>query len=152
MKRLFIRTIAFFARLFWKTLQPQTIGVRAIIKKENQFLLVKHSYSECWYLCGGGKKNSETVEEAMRRELKEELGIIAPQLKLHGVYDNSQEGKKDTIIVFSTEINEMINCNDIEIECYDFFNLDNLPTNISPGTLRRIKEFVDENSPNYGKW
>ena len=62
-------------RLSWKITQPQTIGVRIFLIKNQQILLVKHTYSHQWFLPGGGLKKGETLEQAIRRELTEELGV-----------------------------------------------------------------------------
>ena len=152
MKKLAIKIAAPIIRIFWKIFQPQTIGVRVILTKGEQFLLVKHSYSDSWYLCGGGMKKQETFQKAIQRELKEELGIVSEVFKLHGVYNNFYEGKKDSIVVFSSEIKEIPQINDAEIESFDFFKFENLPSKISPGTKKRIEEFVLGNGPFYGDW
>lgn len=52
--------------------------VRAVVLNEQgQFLLVRpHGYPEGeWTLAGGGVEDGETVHQAMRREIAEELGV-----------------------------------------------------------------------------
>lgn len=53
--------------------------VRAIISDQNgNFLLIQpHSYqSHSWSFVGGGVESGETIDQAMIRELKEEVGIF----------------------------------------------------------------------------
>ncbi|MDQ0343857.1 8-oxo-dGTP pyrophosphatase MutT (NUDIX family) [Lederbergia wuyishanensis] len=42
--------------------------------QDEKVLLVKHTYQNHWYLPGGGVEKSETLERAIRRECKEEIG------------------------------------------------------------------------------
>ena len=52
--------------------------VRAIVtNKEGKYLLIQpHSYKEhMWTFVGGGVESGETLDQAIRRELKEEVGI-----------------------------------------------------------------------------
>lgn len=138
--------------IFWRILKPQTAGARAILIKDEKILLVKHTYLNSWFLPGGGLKSNETYEQAIRRELKEELGISVSDLKLHGIYNNFYEGKNDSIVVFSSfNFTEPVNI-DGEIEDFGFFGFDELPKNISPGTRRRIEEFQNSDQRNFGIW
>lgn len=66
-------------------------GVSAlIINKNNEFLLVNlNSFEERFYaVLGGGVEEGESLEDAVYREVKEELGIDAKSLELVGKSEN----------------------------------------------------------------
>lgn len=63
-------------------MNKRRINVRAIIWKDGKLLAVKHkskdgSESDYWALPGGGLDPVETLEDGVRRELQEELGVTA---------------------------------------------------------------------------
>ena len=109
--------------------------------KEQAILLVKHTYQRHWYLPGGSIRKGETVEEAARREAAEELGAELGNLNLIGVYTNFYQHKNDQVVVFSTGDFTLTGKTDREIERFDFFRFDDLPDGVSPGSLRRIREY-----------
>ena len=63
------------------------VAVSAIIRKERKLLLVKEileSGREYWIFPGGGVKFGENLEEAAKREMKEELDLEIEVKKLLG--------------------------------------------------------------------
>jgi 8-oxo-dGTP pyrophosphatase MutT (NUDIX family) len=139
-------------RFVWRITKPVTKGARVMIIREGKVLLVKHAYQNQYFLPGGMVKKGETFEQAARRELLEEVGMEITELKLFGEYTNFYEHKKDTIVVFLAETGHVKSVRDIEIEAFDFFPLDKLPTNVSPGTRRRIAEYLKGSGMNNGAW
>lgn len=121
----------------------KTVGSRAIIlNKDNQVLLVKHTYQPHWYLPGGGVKRGETVKAALLRELKEEVGIIAKEEpELFGIYFNNYSGVNDYPIIFIIKNYELIKTYSPEIETFDWFSYEAVPERVSPGTQRRLDEY-----------
>ena len=68
-------------------MRPATVD--ALVFKENNVLLVKRGrepFKGKWALPGGFIEESETAEEACRREVKEETGLDVKVLELHAVY------------------------------------------------------------------
>jgi len=68
--------------------KPYRQGVNAIIiDKENRFLLIqKHIYKENeWNFPGGGRKEGETIEENLFRELKEEINAEPSDFEIIGI-------------------------------------------------------------------
>ncbi len=135
---------------FSKILKPRTAGARAILVREGKILLVKHTYLESWFIPGGGLKKNETYEQAIRRELQEELGITIFDLKLLGIYNNFYEGKSDSIVVFTSENFTEPEMKDKEIEDFRYFDPTQLPDKTSPGTRKRMDEYLNSNLPYYG--
>ena len=140
-------------RLLWRITKPTTVGVRLILERDGAVLLVKHTYQRHWYLPGGGVKKGESIEETARREATEELGAALGDLCLFGVYTNFYEHKNDHVVVFSCRDFALTGKTDREIERFDFFPFDGLPHDLSPGSRRRIGEYVSgSGSPVVGLW
>lgn len=139
--------------LLWRLTKPTSVGVRLILVKDETVLLVKHTYQRFWYLPGGGIRKGETVKEAARREAAEELGAELGNLHLIGVYTNFYQHKNDHVVVLSCDDFALTGKTDHEIERFDFFLFDGLPTDVSPGSLRRIREYANSaGSPLLGLW
>jgi ADP-ribose pyrophosphatase YjhB (NUDIX family) len=139
-------------RMVWRVTKPVTQGARVMIIRDGKVLLVKHAYQNQYFLPGGMVKKGETFEQAARRELLEEVGVEATALKLFGVYHNFYEHKKDTIVVFLADVLQTMRAGDVEIESFGFFLLDQLPANASPGTRRRVAEYINKTWANHGAW
>ncbi|MFC0651817.1 NUDIX domain-containing protein [Lederbergia wuyishanensis] len=71
---IFKKTLYKIYKLKWYISRPITLGVRILLIQDEKVLLVKHTYQNHWYLPGGGVEKSETLERAIRRECKEEIG------------------------------------------------------------------------------
>ena len=66
----------YYSRLEQVEKQDRGMSVKAIIRnEEGRILLIRDASSSYWDLPGGHVANSETVEEALRREVKEEVGL-----------------------------------------------------------------------------
>ncbi len=141
------------ARMSWLIISPITVGVRLLLVKDQTILLVKHTYGQRWYLPGGGVSKGETLEEAARREASEEIGAELGNLRLFGVYSNFYEHKSDHVLVFLCPDFALTGTQGPEIEDWQFFHFDSLPESISPGTRRRVTEYVNDASrPVIGLW
>lgn len=71
-----------------KTTQGAHLGANGIITCKGKLLLERRRDSDTWGLVGGGVKKTETEQQAMIREIYEELGlrIHKEQLVKLGVY------------------------------------------------------------------
>ncbi len=138
--------------MLWLVFKPVSVGVRLLMVRDGQVVLVKHVYEPYWYLPGGAVERDETLETAVRREAQEEVGAALNDLELLGVFTNYERGKSDHIIVFLSQTFELTCVGDDEIEHCRFFPLDALPEKISPGSANRIREFLDGKILTYGDW
>jgi 8-oxo-dGTP pyrophosphatase MutT (NUDIX family) len=139
-------------RLKWRITRPLTVGVKVLLVRDEEVLLVRHSYQDLWFLPGGGVKKGETFEAAVRREAREEVGGALRDLRLHGVFSNFSEAKSDHIAVFVCTDFTVEPDGSWEIEAAQFFPLDALPPDCANGERRRIGEYLDGHGPYFGRW
>ncbi len=92
---------------------------------------------------GGGIKKGETREQAILREIKEEVGLEVEDLVSRDSVFNTTEYKNDTIHVFvATSHNRDVTVISPEIRESAWFPHKNLPPNTAP-LLRRFLSLVD---------
>jgi ADP-ribose pyrophosphatase YjhB (NUDIX family) len=86
---------------------------------------------------GGGLKKNETKEEAIKREVKEELGLnITPEYI--GEFTHSPEHKIDTVFCFVARMEKIEPKIDrLEIKEAKWWNINNLPRHHSM-SLKRV--------------
>lgn len=151
-----LRLLYPLARLYWYIFRPITFGVRVIIvDSQNQILLLKHTYLNGWMMPGGGVNYSESFDQAACREVMEETGVRIDKPNFMGVYKFNQEGKRDHIFVFWTKIKKFpkeFKKDKLEIAEIKTFSMNNLPSDIIPGHLRRIQEYLNNRQVCLGKW
>ncbi len=104
---------------------------------------MRHTYASGWFLPGGAVERGEPDDVALRRELREELGVTElPNAAWHGEFLNTREYKRDTVAVYVIAgLTGAIRLGR-ELAAADFFPPKALPADLSPGTRRRIEEFV----------
>lgn len=65
-------------KMRWFVSRPRTFGAHAVaLTSAGRVVLVKLRYADGWRLPGGGRGESEAPEDAVRRELREEIGMTA---------------------------------------------------------------------------
>ena len=67
-----------------------TVGATVIIHKAGKVLMQKRVDDGTWDHHGGCVEMGERVEDAVRRELTEETGLVANKLELFGVYSGEE--------------------------------------------------------------
>ena len=132
---------------YFLLVRGMTLGVRAVVlDADNKVFLVKHSYVAGWYLPGGGVDYGETMEQAMRRELKEEGDIdLTGESVLHGIFLNSHVSRRDHVAVYVVRHfrQDRLPEPNREIIACGFFDRSALPEGTTPGTRLRIAEVLD---------
>lgn len=122
-----------------------------IINDKNEALLVKRttkSRNEAgfWSKPGGTVEFGEKVEDAVRREIKEELGVEIKLIKFLGFTDHIIESEKQHWIAlnFLAKIvrGKPKNLEPDKIEEIKWFNLGNLPQNLTQTTIEPIREYL----------
>lgn len=142
--------LAWSLRGIWhRVARPLTMGVRAIILDESdpaapRVLLIRHSYVGGWHFPGGGVGRGETLADAMRREVREEVGLIADRpAQPFGIYARFRNGASDHVAVFVVRgWSGTPKADGVEIVEARFFPIDRLPVELSPATGRRLQEFL----------
>jgi ADP-ribose pyrophosphatase YjhB (NUDIX family) len=140
-------------RLYWRAARPTTVGVRVVVVSEGRVLLARHTYIEGWYLPGGGAGRGERLDEAGRREVREELGIELGTPVLVGLFTNLHELKTDHIAVFRAEALSTDLRLSPEIAEARFFERSALPPGLGAATLRCIAALdAPAGEPFYAEW
>lgn len=128
---------------FFLLFNKRTVGVRILVINDQKVLLVKHTYVPDWYTIGGGVDSGETPKQAIIRELQEESGVtLNGPPKLFSVYYDRRKQRDDYVIFYIGEAAAQQQVKSDEIAEKKWFLLDQLPTDISPATLRRINEYL----------
>ncbi len=121
------------------------IGVFALIFDDQDRILLGHRRDiDWWNLPGGGMEAGETVDEALRREVREETGLEVEVEQLVGVYSKPQ--KQEVVLTFRCQvIGGMLRpTEEIRESCY--FAPDALPANTLPKHRQRVEDAL-LNSP-----
>lgn len=128
------------------------VGAGVFIYKNKEVLLQKRKDNSCWSMHSGGLEIGEDVEDAAKRELYEETGLIANHLNLLGVFSGNDmrytypNGDKVSIVQI------IYTCHDFtgdiilekeEVSELKWFDINELPDQISPPDKKAFYAFVD---------
>ena len=140
-------------RLYCFVIRPKTLGVRVMLIRNDEVLLVRQTYMPGWFLPGGGVKRGETLEQAARREVCEESGVEMGNLGLLGAYTHFGAHKSDHSALFLCTNFTIAGKQDKEIAELRFFPLEALPDGLMSGHRRRIEEYRSgKEIPQFGEW
>lgn len=85
--------------------RPHTHGVKCIVRSDGggEVLFVRHTYGErgSWELPGGGLRRREQPEAAVRREMREELGIDLVDVREVGRVEVAAHHKRTLLHCFA---------------------------------------------------
>jgi ADP-ribose pyrophosphatase YjhB (NUDIX family) len=132
--------------------RPMTLGTRVMLFNDaGEVCLIRHGYVPGWQLPGGGVDSGEIIGDAAARELAEEAGQrpLEP-LKLFALYKNPAASGRDHVALYVCRRAEPIAgfvIDGREITGCGFFALDDLPSDTTQATLRRIAEVAGGATP-----
>jgi 8-oxo-dGTP pyrophosphatase MutT (NUDIX family) len=115
---------------YWRIAQPRKHGVKCVLTRGDEVLLVRHTYGPetRWELPGGGVRRGEEPRAAARREAREELGVDIADWRPLGDLFERIDGKRDTLWCFSAPVGDRkIETDRAEIAEARWFRRDELP-------------------------
>lgn len=91
-------------RVYWFVRQPTAVGAQCLITCEEQVLLIRHTYGcQLWTVPGGGVQPGEKPEEAICREVDEEVGIGLDSVRSLGLFHGNADYRRDTVYAFTAQ-------------------------------------------------
>lgn len=116
------------------------VSVSALIFERERVLLAHRRDIDWWSLPGGAVDPGETLDEALRREIREETGLEIEVGQLIGVY--SKPLKQEIVLSFRCAVTggTLNACQDDEIDESRYFAPDSLPGNTLPKHRQRIMD------------
>jgi 8-oxo-dGTP pyrophosphatase MutT (NUDIX family) len=91
-------------RAWWFVRRPHTLGVKCAVRDAGgRIVFVRHAYGDrrAWELPGGHLRRREDPEAAMRREMREELGVELDDVRAIGRVEVAGSHKRTTLHVFA---------------------------------------------------
>ena len=144
-KFMLIRPLWIIRNYILRILNYPSIGARALVVKDDEVLLIRHTYEGGWYTIGGAVERRETYSQAVIRELQEEVGVTPAEPPiLFGIYFNIYFGRDDYIAFYIVKEFRIEEAHSHEIAEQKWFKFTDLPENISPATRRRIEEYLGQ--------
>lgn len=126
--------------LYWAITSPTTRGGRAIcLTPDDRIVLVRHSYTQGWFLPGGTIEAAEDSQTGMLRELSEEIGLVG-----HGTtqalftVEQRPNFKRDQQTVFVVRDAVLKPRLSLEIEAIGVFDPARPPADLHPSTRYKL--------------
>lgn len=129
-----------------RALGAKSVGARALVVKNDEVLLIRHTYQKGWCTIGGAVERGESPRAAVVRELMEEAGVIVLEKPdLFAIYHSNSEKRDDYVAFYIIKDFEMLkNSYSREVAEKKWFSLSQLPPDITPSTLKRIEEYLEQ--------
>ena len=128
------------------------VGASVIVVDERgRLLLQKRADNHCWCYCGGSLELFENAEDAAKRELFEESGLVAKSLELFGVYSgeklrytypNGDVVSNVDIVYVCRSYEGALKPQEGEVESLRFFAPDELPSPLFEVIVPALTDFI----------
>ena len=127
---------------------PVAFGVSAIVENEaGRVLLVRQRYMPGWHLPGGGVGRGEPPEQAVLRELREEVGLTSASTPvLLGLYTRAVGVATNVVALYRVPAARIAFRPNFEIAEILWVDPMEPPQDGTPGTLRRLAELRGESA------
>ncbi len=132
----------------------QCAGSVIIENEKGEILLGKRTDNHLWGCAGGSIELQESVEECARRELQEEMGLVAGEMtfflvnsgpEAHYVYPNGDEVYNVEIIYLCKDYRGELRRQEEEIEDLRFFSCEEVTVDmISPPSRPGLQKYLEE--------
>lgn len=127
-------------------IQPRfTVTAAAVIMNdEGRVLLLKHVFrpGSGWGIPGGFINKGEQAEDAVRRELREEVGLEIDQVEL--AFVRTVEPVNQLEIIFRCRASGTPQPRNIEIQRVEWFKLDEFPEDLPQSQRQTIKRALQK--------
>ena len=129
-------------------------GIVFLFDKEGRVLLQKRADDHTWCVPGGAMELGETPEEAARREMFEESGLLPAELEFfslcsgedaHHIYLNGDEVYALDVNYICRKYSGALCRQESEVLEQRFFEVDNLPADTVEKVRETIIEIVKQN-------
>lgn len=123
------------------------------INEQGQLLLGRRTDNHKWGYAGGSVEIDEKVEDCAKRELLEEMGLIADEIEFycvnsgpetHYVYPNGDEVSNIEIIYLCRKYHGQLKKQDGEMEELRFFSVEEIDLEEISPPIRRVVELYIE--------
>jgi ADP-ribose pyrophosphatase YjhB (NUDIX family) len=136
-------------RPWWFVVRPRTRGMKAVVRRGEEVLLVRHTYARRgqWDLPGGFVRADEEAEATLRRELREELGVEPGSVTPIALAPSRFDHKREVIHVFAVDVTPgcAVTPSEAEIESVCWARHDALPEPATTFTRRMVaRAYWDE--------
>ena len=150
---MFYRFLYLGFKIYCFLFRPIRMGVRVVMIEDGKAWLVRHTYLPGWYLPGGGLKKWESLDQAARREAREETGAELGEITLLGIFTSYAQWKTDHTSVFLCKDFKFIGGSDAEIAEIRSFPINELPESMYIVHRNLLKKYFEGNiKSNYGEW
>lgn len=132
------------------------VGASVIVEdSEGKILLQRRKDNHCWAFAGGAVELDEKVEDAAKRELFEETGLMANSIELFGVfsgkethyvYPNGDEVSNIDIVYICRDYSGELKGQESEVEELRFFAVKDIPEKISSPQKMVLEKLKNERS------